>query len=83
MEEPHADTGRPVAGVVVTPLSEVVSAAELHELHEVVFGADGHLESADLFRQEIVSPVGTDGDFVGVGEEGIECDAAVRSTGML
>ena len=50
----------------------MVACPQLDELHEVVFGAYGHLEPAHPCRGEIVAPVRPDGYFVGIGEERIQ-----------
>ena len=72
VEDAQSRADGPVARVVVAPFAVVVAGAQLHELHQVVLGAQRHLETADRGGREIVAQVSSDRDFVRIGEERVE-----------
>ena len=72
MQEPDARADRTVGRVVVAALAVVITRPELDELHQVVLGADRHLESPDFRRREVVAQIRADGYLVHVAEERIQ-----------
>lgn len=64
VHEPQTDADRPVIGVVAAALTDMVSAPELNELHEVVLDTHGYFRAADNAGCKVIAVVGGEGQFV-------------------
>ena len=75
MQKPNAGTDGCIAGIKTAAFAVVVSASELNELHQIVFGSDRPLEAVYGRGIEVIAEVRSDSDLMRIGQIGVPCDA--------